>query len=210
MSLLERAREHGASSTGGVRTGRDRRTSRRDEEAGFAHHVYGRYYGPRGAGADPSSARRDRVAGSSSSRPSSARKARRPRGEATADYRLEDGSGSDDDDGIDSREGWSDEAHFKQTAAPFSTAFCLVQCAVLPLMMWQCGVAPLNINPMIGPYPDALNYWGAKNAVLIIDDGEFWRLFTPIFLHAGLIHLAGNVMVQIDAGNQWEKEWGCE
>lgn len=74
--------------------------------------------------------------------------------------------------------------------------------------MIQCGVAPLKINPMIGPYPDALNYWGAKNSVLIIEDGEAWRLFTPIFSHAGLIHLAGNVMVQIDSGNEWEKEWG--
>lgn len=61
---------------------------------------------------------------------------------------------------------------------------------------------------MIGPYPDALNYWGAKNAVLIIDDGELYRLVTPVLLHAGIIHLAGNVLVQMDSGNRWEKEWG--
>mmetsp|Transcript_20435 Transcript_20435/g.42207 ORF Transcript_20435/g.42207 Transcript_20435/m.42207 type:complete len:446 (+) Transcript_20435:90-1427(+) len=101
-----------------------------------------------------------------------------------------------------------EEAHFKQRYAPFSSSFCLVQCGVLAAMMWQCGVAPMNINPMVGPYPDALNYWGAKNAVLIIEDDEWWRLFTPIFLHAGLFHLGGNVLVQADSGNRWEKEWG--
>jgi membrane associated rhomboid family serine protease len=101
-----------------------------------------------------------------------------------------------------------ESAHLKQTISPFSTLFAVVQCIILPVMMWQCGVAPMKINPMIGPYPDALNYWGAKNGVLIIDDGEWWRLFTPIFLHAGLIHLVGNVMVQIESGNRWEKEWG--
>ncbi|KAL7466643.1 hypothetical protein ACHAXS_006936 [Conticribra weissflogii] len=101
-----------------------------------------------------------------------------------------------------------EEAHFKQKYAPFSSSFCLVQCGVLAAMMWQCGVAPMNINPMVGPYPDALNYWGAKNSVLIIEDNEWWRLFTPIFLHAGLFHLGGNVLVQADSGNRWEKEWG--
>jgi len=126
----------------------------------------------------------------------------RSRGTTTEEYQLHR-------DDVHYDEVYDDgEMHFKQNFAPFSTLFCLSQCIILPLMMWQCGVAPFNINPMIGPYPDALNYWGAKNAVLIIDDGETWRLFTPVFLHAGIIHLLGNVMVQIDAGNMWEKEWG--
>lgn len=101
-----------------------------------------------------------------------------------------------------------EETHYRQRFAPCSVMFCVVQCIILPVMMWQCGVAPLSINPMIGPYPDTLNYWGAKNAVLIVEDGELYRLVTPIFLHAGLIHLLGNVMVQAEVGNRWEKEWG--
>ncbi|KAL3791743.1 hypothetical protein HJC23_007510 [Cyclotella cryptica] len=110
-----------------------------------------------------------------------------------------------DEDNVDA---FPPELHHKQSCAPLSTLFCVAQTAILAAMMIQCGVAPMNINPMIGPYPDALNYWGAKNSVLIIDDGEFWRLITPIFLHAGVIHLFGNIMVQIESGNRWEKEWG--
>lgn len=90
----------------------------------------------------------------------------------------------------------------------FSIAFSTVQVIVLGCMMWQCGIAPMNINPMFGPYPDALSYWGGKNAVLIIDDGEYWRLVTPIFLHAGLIHLFCNVSVQMETGAFFEREWG--
>ena len=129
-------------------------------------------------------------------------------GEVSEDYQLEDEDGSAAAANSSHIGIVHPESHFKQRYAPCSTLFCVVQCIILPLMMWQCGVAPLNINPMIGPYPDALNYWGAKNAVLIIEDGEAWRLFTPIFLHAGIIHLAGNVLVQYDMGNLWEMEWG--
>jgi membrane associated rhomboid family serine protease len=101
-----------------------------------------------------------------------------------------------------------EEAHYIQHYAPFSTLFVVAQCIILTLMMIKCGVAPLQINPMIGPGPDVLDYWGAKNAYKILENGETYRLFTPVFLHAGIIHLLGNVMVQIDAGNTWEKEWG--
>mmetsp|Transcript_13203 Transcript_13203/g.28991 ORF Transcript_13203/g.28991 Transcript_13203/m.28991 type:complete len:381 (+) Transcript_13203:268-1410(+) len=89
-----------------------------------------------------------------------------------------------------------------------SYLFSGVQCLIMILLLWQCGRAPMNINPMIGPYPDALSEWGGKNAVLILQDGEWWRLITPILLHAGLLHLVANVAVQVDAGAFFEKEWG--
>jgi membrane associated rhomboid family serine protease len=96
----------------------------------------------------------------------------------------------------------------KQRYGVLSIFFSIVQTVVLIIMMIQCGVAPLNINPMIGPYPDALSEWGAKNSVFILEDGEWWRLITPIFLHAGVIHLACNVMVQLETGAFFEREWG--
>ena len=79
---------------------------------------------------------------------------------------------------------------------------------ILAIMMWQCGVAPMNINPMFGPYPDALSEWGGKNSILILEDGEWWRLGTPILLHAGVIHLLCNIAVQLETGVFFEKEWG--
>ena len=96
----------------------------------------------------------------------------------------------------------------RQNTAYFSYIFSFLQIFILAWMMWQCSVAPLTINPMFGPYPDALSEWGAKNAVLILEDQEYWRLITPIMLHAGVLHLLANVLVQLEAGAFFEKEWG--
>jgi len=86
--------------------------------------------------------------------------------------------------------------------------FSVIQTAVLATMIYECGLAPFGLNPMIGPYPDGLSYWGGKNAYLIVTDHEWWRLVSPIILHAGVLHLIGNVAVQIDAGAFFEREWG--
>lgn len=96
----------------------------------------------------------------------------------------------------------------KQKYGYFSYLFSIAQTLVLIIMMVQCGVAPFNVNPMIGPYPDTLSTWGAKNTVLILEDDEWWRLISPIMLHAGIIHLACNIMVQLDTGAFFEREWG--
>mmetsp|Transcript_45522 Transcript_45522/g.110260 ORF Transcript_45522/g.110260 Transcript_45522/m.110260 type:complete len:398 (-) Transcript_45522:258-1451(-) len=96
----------------------------------------------------------------------------------------------------------------KQRWGYCSYAFSVGQVLVLIIMMTGCGIAPMNVNPMIGPYPDALSYWGGKNAVNIIDDGEWYRLITPIMLHAGVIHLLCNVAVQVETGAFFEREWG--
>lgn len=90
----------------------------------------------------------------------------------------------------------------------FSIFFSVVQTGILIAMMVDCGVAPLKMNPMLGPYPTVLSYWGGKNAYLIVYMKEYWRLITPIMLHAGVFHLIGNILVQLDAGEFFEREWG--
>jgi len=49
---------------------------------------------------------------------------------------------------------------------------------------------------------------GAKVNEQIINHGEFWRLVTPIFLHAGIIHLGLNCYGLYLFGKQIEKAFG--
>jgi hypothetical protein len=46
----------------------------------------------------------------------------------------------------------------KQAHGYCAILFSIAQTLVLIIMMIQCGMAPLNINPMIGPYPGRLAY----------------------------------------------------
>ena len=64
----------------------------------------------------------------------------------------------------------------RQNVGYMAIIFSVVQALVLTIMMIQCGVAPMNVNPMVGPFPDALSEWGGKNSVLILDDGEWWLM----------------------------------
>ena len=41
----------------------------------------------------------------------------------------------------------------KQSYGYCSILFSIAQTVILAIMMIQCGVAPITINPMVGPYP---------------------------------------------------------
>lgn len=67
------------------------------------------------------------------------------------------------------------------------------------------GIAPLNVNPMIGPSSVTLIKCGAKSTPLILN-GEWWRLVSPMWLHAGVVHIATNMNLLIRMG--WPLERG--
>jgi len=53
---------------------------------------------------------------------------------------------------------------------------------------------PLNVNPMFGPSAQTLIAVGSKQTYLIVDKNEWFRLFTPMLLHAGIIHYFINIL----------------
>ena len=44
---------------------------------------------------------------------------------------------------------------------------------------------------------------------LVIEGQQYWRLFTSIFLHAGVSHLGSNLLVQVLMGNAVERNLGA-
>ena len=67
---------------------------------------------------------------------------------------------------------------------------------------------PLSVNPMIGPSAETLLKMGAKQTSLIVNGGQWFRLFSPIVLHAGLIHFFLNMFALWFIGGAVEKSHG--
>eukprot|EP00550_Attheya_septentrionalis_P000154 CAMPEP_0198288292 /NCGR_PEP_ID=MMETSP1449-20131203/6839_1 /TAXON_ID=420275 /ORGANISM="Attheya septentrionalis, Strain CCMP2084" /LENGTH=600 /DNA_ID=CAMNT_0043986405 /DNA_START=279 /DNA_END=2081 /DNA_ORIENTATION=+ len=94
---------------------------------------------------------------------------------------------------------------------PFFTYAFLFICTIMMFVSlgangWK--VEPLKENPMIGPSAQTLIELGAKQTFLIVNEGEWYRIFTPMFLHAGLIHYFLNMMALWFIGGAVEKSHG--
>ena len=63
-------------------------------------------------------------------------------------------------------------------------------------------------NPMLGPSSEALLQLGAKDSFLIINKGEFWRLISPVVLHAGFVHYVINIVALSAIGTAVEISHG--
>jgi rhomboid protease GluP len=79
----------------------------------------------------------------------------------------------------------------------FTYIFIVLQVAVFLLMEWSGG----STNP------DVLIRYGAKFNPLI-QEGEWWRFFTPIFLHVGFLHLLMNTLALYYLGTAVERLYG--
>ena len=80
---------------------------------------------------------------------------------------------------------------------PFFTYFMLVFCTIMMLVTFaenDWKIEPMNVNPLVGPSPEALIDVGARNSSLIVNEGQWYRLLSPMFLHAGLIHYVVNML----------------
>mmetsp|Transcript_12840 Transcript_12840/g.18211 ORF Transcript_12840/g.18211 Transcript_12840/m.18211 type:complete len:525 (-) Transcript_12840:134-1708(-) len=104
-----------------------------------------------------------------------------------------------------------DEARKIGVNRPFFTYAFMVICTVM--MFTSIGVngwkfEALSVNPMIGPSADTLLKMGAKQTSLIVDDGEWFRIFSPVVLHAGLIHYFLNMIALWFIGSAVEMSHG--
>jgi len=93
---------------------------------------------------------------------------------------------------------------------PWFTFFIVVaNVGVFVYIMWlsSWSFESLSINPLVGPKTQILVDMGAKDTTKIIN-GEWWRLFTPMFLHAGVIHLGMNMMMMKRLGQGLEESFG--
>jgi membrane associated rhomboid family serine protease len=104
---------------------------------------------------------------------------------------------------------WSEERYQPRQDHSFaSIAVTSLQLLILMLQLAMCGIAPLDVNPMVGPFPDAFSEWGGKNAYLMLREQEYWRLITPAFLHVGVLHLLANSFCLLYSSALFEREWG--
>jgi len=62
-------------------------------------------------------------------------------------------------------------------------------------------------NPLGGPDTSTLIYMGGK-CDKAIQSGAVWRLITPVFLHAGVLHILSNLFFQFRVGFVCEQRWG--
>jgi membrane associated rhomboid family serine protease len=98
----------------------------------------------------------------------------------------------------------------KPSKAYFTKGMILINVICFLVTMNDAGwkIQDTKLNPMIGPDSASLTKLGAKVTPFIVDDGQWWRLFSAMFLHAGVVHLAFNMYSFWGLGKPLEEEFG--
>lgn len=91
----------------------------------------------------------------------------------------------------------------ERTSIRFPAMYLIIVAINIAVFAWQTvtGVDPMS------PRLDDLIAWGANLAPFSLT-GQPWRLFTSMFLHIGLLHIALNMYMLIAFGGMVEREFG--
>ena len=93
-------------------------------------------------------------------------------------------------------------ALFSATRHAMMTPVLIGLCVLVYLAMVSSGVHWLS------PTVDQLIDWGANQGIAVALNNQYWRLFTSVFLHGGVIHLAMNMWSLYVIGPLIERLYG--
>lgn len=94
---------------------------------------------------------------------------------------------------------------------PWFTYGFIFICSIMMIVEFGVNgwkVEPMDVNPMVGPSADTLIKVGARDTTLIVEDSEWYRLFSPLILHAGIIHYFINMLALLVIGKAVEHNHG--
>ena len=80
--------------------------------------------------------------------------------------------------------------------------------AVLILILLNAGVFIFEISFGNWTDPEVLHQLGALEPHAVVVEGQYWRLFTALFLHAGFVHLLFNLFALYVLGPSLERSIG--
>jgi membrane associated rhomboid family serine protease len=98
----------------------------------------------------------------------------------------------------------------KLVFCPFFTirSFIFIITCIDIVIYFASVIYDYNSNDFLQPTIDSLNAFGAKNPERMKEDLELWRWITPVFLHADLMHLTFNLLMQVILGFRLEPTVG--
>lgn len=83
--------------------------------------------------------------------------------------------------------------------------------ALYLMVALNVGVWLANVLSGISAFRPAsaeLLRWGANSAASVVEDRQYWRLLTATFLHAGVLHIALNMLGLWEAGKRLNRLYG--
>ncbi|CAB9516058.1 Inactive rhomboid protein 1 [Seminavis robusta] len=108
---------------------------------------------------------------------------------------------------------WADyeKARNKGMNRPLFSYLTVFICTVMMIVTFSLNdwkIEPLSVNPLIGPSAEVLIQAGARDTALIVNEGQWFRLISPIVLHGGVIHFVINMMALWFIGAAVEQSHG--